>query len=191
VSRSRQTGRLLLTARDPQREPPTALLLHHLHRNGLLGPPLQGTGGEDFLIGQGFLQLITFMGCSPHLELEPQPDGGPFCHLRIDGPWPTPQLRYGRNTQGPRCVACRTRLPEWRGLLPLWLERPTEASVLCPRCGHSQRPLDLGWRKEAGFGRLFLVVEDVFPGEAVPVPALLQGLGRVTGGDWHYFYVRD
>jgi hypothetical protein len=191
VSSSRHTGHLLLAAADPEQEPPTAPLLDHLHRTGLLGPPLDAGGGQHFLIGQAFLQLITFMGCSPLLELEPPPDGGPFCHLRIDGPWPAPQLRHGRNTRGPRCAACRTRFADWRELLPRWLERPMETSVQCPRCGHYQRPLDLTWRREAGFGRWFLVVEDVFPGEAVPVPALLEGLAGVTGGAWHYFYVRD
>jgi hypothetical protein len=63
--------------------------------------------------------------------------------------------------------------------------------VVCPRCGHRQRPLELGWRRNAGFGRLFVAVEDIFPGEAVPVPSFLKGLAQATGVEWDYFYIRD
>jgi hypothetical protein len=51
--------------------------------------------------------------------------------------------------------------------------------------------MDLLWRQNAGFGRLFVTIEDIFPGEAVPVPGLLDGLRRATGTDWHYFYIQD
>jgi hypothetical protein len=46
------------------------------------------------------------------------------------------------------------------------------------------------WRKNAGFGRVFVTVEDVFPGEAVPVPTLLEGLRAASGVDWRYFYLQ-
>jgi len=190
VHPTRQTGRLLLAPATSGPVPGLLSLLDYLQRTGFLGPPLEELGDGAFRIGEAFLQLITFMGCSPHIELEPPPQGGPFCYVHIDGPWSEPLLRYGRNTQAPRCSACRSRITNWQRLLPAWLERPQDPLVDCPRCGRRQRPLDLGWRREASFGRLFIVVEEVFPGEAVPVPALLSGLEQTTGGLWQYFYVR-
>jgi len=188
---TRQTGQLLLALATSGSIPERAVLIDYLQRRGFLGSALEGMGGDAFRVGEAFLQLITFMGCSPHIELEPPPQGGPFCYVRIDGPWSEPLLRHGRNTQAPRCCACRARITDWQGLLPVWLERTQDPIVDCPRCDHRQRPLDLGWRRTAGFGRLFIVVEDVFPGEAVPVPALLANLERTMGGPWQYFYVRD
>ena len=48
--------------------------------------------------------------------------------------------------------------------------------------------MDLDWRRQAGCGRLLLEVTDVFPGEAVPVSALLRGLEGLGAGPWRYFY---
>jgi DNA-directed RNA polymerase subunit RPC12/RpoP len=165
--------------------------MDYLQGSGFLGSSLVNLGAAAFQVGEAFLQFITFMGCSPHIEMEPPPQGGPFCYVHIDGPWLRPLLRHGRNTQAPRCSACRGRITSWRELLPAWLERPQDPLIDCPRCGHRQCPLDLGWRREAGFGQLFIVVEDIFPGEAVPVPALLSNLKGMTASPWQYFYVRD
>lgn len=188
---NKQTGRLVLTP-DPaqpvtQREP----LLAYLHEVGFIGLPLNDTKTAAFLVGDGFLRLITFMGCSPNIELEPPMGGGSYCHVRLEGPWPKPRLLRGRNTQPPRCMHCRGRLSDWEQELDGWCEEPTRTNVLCVRCGRRQRPVDLLWRQNAGFGRLFVTVEDVFPGEAVPVPGLMQGLGQTTGSVWQYFYIRD
>jgi hypothetical protein len=34
-------------------------------------------------------------------------------------------------------------------------------------------------------------VEEVFPGEAVPTPALMSMLERISGFRWRVFYVQD
>ena len=172
--------------------PEFATLLTYLQDSQFIGMPLdEHCGAGSFRVGEAFLQLITFMGCSPYIELEPPANGGPFCYIRLEGPWVDPRLRYGHDTQGPRCHACRHRLPDWREFLTLWLAQPQAMIVECPRCGHKQRPLDLGWRREAGFGRLFIVVENIFPSEAAPVPRLLTGLERAIGIPWQYFYIRE
>lgn len=146
---------------------------------------------NSFLVGEAFLQLITFMGCSPNIELTPPSCGGPFCYIRIEGPWIEPRLLYGDKTQAPRCSTCRNRIITWRESLPLWLAQPQNLVAECQRCGHTQRPLDLSWRKDAGFGRLFVIVENVFPGEAIPVPKFLLELERTTGTFWKYFYAQN
>lgn len=185
-----QTGHLLLAPDPLEPMPPPAPVLACLREMGFAGRSLDDEKPDAFLVGEHFLQLITFMGCSPHIELEPPADGSPFCHLRIIGPLPDLQLMRGENTRPPSCVQCRGRLSLWREEVENWCAHPERADVLCPRCGHRQRPVDLGWRRNAGFGRLFVAVEDIFPGEAVPVPVLLQGLKRASGVNWSYFYIR-
>jgi hypothetical protein len=61
----------------------------------------------------------------------------------------------------------------------------------CAACGRLVPIRDLDWKQSAGFGRLFVQVEEVFPGEATPTPELMLLLARLTGGDWRYFYVQD
>lgn len=192
------TGCLMLVpGLSNEKVPEIMPLLDYLQHSGFISTSLmeQGTP-HSFLVGDAFLQILTFMGCSPHINLEPTTEDKKFCYVRIDGPWPLPELRYGQNTQMPRCCACKgrvmtTSLPEhsWHQWLPSWLADPYSYSITCTRCGQRQRPLDLNWRREAAFGHLFIVVENIFPGEAIPIPAFLAGLHNTTGVFWQYFYV--
>jgi hypothetical protein len=48
------------------------------------------------------------------------------------------------------------------------------------------------FRQSAGCGRFFLLLENIFPQEAIPSPALLDALKRACQGEpWHYFYQQD
>jgi DNA-directed RNA polymerase subunit RPC12/RpoP len=187
----KQTGRLVFAPVPADSLPDRARVVAYLQEKGIVGAPLKPAGDEAFLIGDGFLQQITFMGCSPHIELEPPADGGSFCHVRLTGPLPAPVLLHGVNTQPPRCAHCRKRLPDWRERLREWSQAPQKAHIVCPHCGREQNATTLGWRQSAGAGRLFIQVEDVFPGEAVPVSGFLLGLEKATGCAWQYFYIRD
>lgn len=175
-------GSLMLFPRDLSFEAPTLeALTKALGDAGLLGDPMAEEG--DFLAGEGFLRQITFMGCSPYIALEPPTDGhGAFCHLRLHGPFAEPQLRWGRNTRPPKCPACGLRISDWRDHLG------THA-VHCPSCGATSSLGDCEWRGNAGFGRCFVEVRNIFPGEAAPVEALLRRLEDLGGGPWGWFYV--
>lgn len=70
------TGRLLLRPRDPFLLPERALLTSVLADAGLLGAPLAGDD-DAFAVGERFLQLVTFAGCSVRIELSPAGDA-PF-----------------------------------------------------------------------------------------------------------------
>lgn len=170
---------------DPQ---PIIIKLQELN---FIGLPLHEVSTSQFLVGNKFLQWITFMGCSPYVELEPNTAGKPFCHVRIAGPWPYPRLCYGSNTKGPCCLKCRKRFLQWRATLDIWEKPAADTVISCAHCGHAQNPVDLNWRREAGLGQLFIMVENIFPGEAGPVSGLLPELKDITGGYWEYFYVVD
>lgn len=52
-------------------------------------------------------------------------------------------------------------------------------------------PWDWDWKGNAGFGRFFVQVEEIFPGEATPTTALTGVLEQATGAPWRHFYVQD
>lgn len=179
------TGRLVLTPVDPYFLPQDpAAILDRLRQLGLVDGALTETEGH-YLLGTRFMQLVTFMGCSPFIRLEPGEPEEPFCHLIVKEPTAEPKLLTGNNTRPPRCAACRKRLDDWR-------ERLAGRLVTCPHCGHQQDPATYDFRQTAGWGRLFLFIENIFPQEAIPSPELLDGLATASGGEpWHHFYQQD
>lgn len=50
-----------------------------LRQVGLLGASL---GEGRYAVGEAFLSLVCFLGCSPDIELEPQ-TGKAFCYLQL------------------------------------------------------------------------------------------------------------
>jgi hypothetical protein len=65
------------------------------------------------------------------------------------------------------------------------------AALACPGCGHGAPAHAWRWGRHGGAGRSFLVIEEVFPGEGKPLPALEAALGQLGLGAWKYFYVQD
>jgi hypothetical protein len=183
------TGSLLLYPADPAAEPPAAAAVAEaLAALGLVGDPLGSAGA--FRVGPEFLRHVTFLGCAPHLVLDPPPDGGTgFSHLVIAGPFATPRLVLGANAATPRCPGCRARFGDWRAAVAGWVEAPLAVSAHCAACGAAHRPADLDWRETAATGRLWVEVRNVFPGEAVPGDDLLRALGRLGAGSWRYAWV--
>jgi hypothetical protein len=186
------TGRLVLTPESPYQIPKDlAALIADLHEIGFISAPLVGSG-ERYLLGDNFMQLVTFMGCSPFIQLEPGAPEQPFCHFAIDGPSTRPRLLCGKNTTPPRCANCRKRLTEWHSTFEIWRQQAPGWQANCPHCGHAQDPATYDFRQSAGCGRLFLLLENIFPQEAIPAPALLDRLKTASGGHpWHYFYQQD
>jgi hypothetical protein len=186
---SMHTGRLVLTLSDPHLVPDAESLRARLTEQGFIGAPLRDET-TAFLAGDRFLALMTFAGCSVQIELTPPAHGGPFCHVRFAGPFARPRLLHGRNTRPPRCRACRAPLKDWLDFLsPTGEAAPPR--LPCPACGEEHPPWEWDWKEGAGYGRFFIQVEEVFPGEAVPAPELLRILQKAEGGNWRYFYTQD
>ncbi|MBK1699881.1 hypothetical protein [Thiococcus pfennigii] len=182
---ARHTGRLVLTPSDPRAAPDPVRLHDALTAVGLLGAPLGGPPGA-YRVGPSFLALITFAGCAVHVDTEARDEGaGPFTHVRLGGPLAEAQLRVGHNTRPPRCPTCRERLADWRAALD-----PGQP-LTCPGCATSAPACAWDWRAQAGCGRLFVDIEEVFPGEAVPTQALMGALEALGAGPWRHFYLQD
>jgi len=185
---SAHTGLLLLGPQDPFLLPEQAPLAARLSEAGLLGTPLEGRNNA-FAVGERFLQLVIFAGCSVRIEQLPTGEA-PLCNIRFTGPFRQPVFLSGRNTRPPRCRSCRGRLRNWREALSD-RNNAQPAPIICPVCGEASPPWGYDWKGQAGFGRLFIQIEEVFPGEATPAPALLGLLAGSSGCEWRHFYIQD
>ncbi len=161
--------------------PASVAQLHNaLSQRGFLGNSFSHDGVDAYLAGEDFLKHIIFLGCSPSVALTPE-DGDNFCYIRISGPHQTPQFVQGDNALQPRCPACRQSVRSWQ-------QHPYTDNFQCTECGHITQMAALDWRRQAGFGRLFIEIAGIFPQEAVPADQLLSVLEKATSVQWTYFY---
>lgn len=191
------TGRLLLAPVDPAQAPAREPLRLRLTQVGFLGAALEPLAEADeatpnaFALGEAFFDYVGFTGCAVKLDAVPGTAGPAGCHLRLDPPSAEPRFLHGRNTRPPRCPACRKTLAEWREAMKDWSWAKNEA-LACPACGSRRLAWQWDWRGHAGFARLALRIEEVFPGEAAILPALPSLLQQASDGlRWHWFAVQE
>jgi hypothetical protein len=139
---------------------------------GLLGEARQP---GEFLAGSEYLNLVTYLGCSPQISLG-EAEAATRIYLRE--PDAAPRLNAGANIKPPRCKACRQTIPL------------ADARLQLQTCPHCSQPLKLDWRRSAAFGRVFIEISNVYDSEAVPGEALLECLREATGMVWDYCYIR-
>lgn len=178
----------------------SAALLQQLEAIGLIGAAFRCQGETRYLAGERFLQLVTFLGCSPLIELEPPVDAdtreadcatGRFCHLRLALHRKDIRFRSSVRAPLPRCPRCRQPETRWPELLQHWETHPGHSHWTCTACGHAGRLYDLNFRRHAGFARGFIEIWGIYPSEAVPGEALLSALQAFGDGGWRHMYIRD
>ena len=177
----------------------TELLAGKLQAIGLIGPPREVQHDTFYPTGEHFLQLVTFLGCSPMIELEPPSDpvtlaadsaAGKFCHVFLSSA-ESLRFRSDPRTPAPRCPACHTTASDWQPLLQAWQNNPANGDWRCAHCEYTGHISGLGFRKSAGFGRTFVEIRGIYPSEAVPGEALLKALKSLTHGDWSTLYIKE
>ena len=178
-------SKLILTPAPTETIPDSDAILKQLSISGLIKEnPVTLKGETLYLPGERFLQLITFLGCSPFIRLEPENENdNKFSHLRLSQLHSEPVFRYGRNTTAPKCPRCGHKQNDWLTLIET-------SDNHCSHCGKPISAADLNWRQSAGWGRLFIEIWGVFPGEAVPSQELIRDL-TALGCRWDYFYIQD
>ncbi|MES9857586.1 MAG: hypothetical protein ABW166_13420 [Sedimenticola sp.] len=180
-------GNLVLHPADPTAAPPADALTQLMAGMGLIGN-LQPGEDHVYFTGERFLQLITFLGCSPFVRMEPKDeDDIDYCHIRLLPTSPSPQLLFDKNTRPPRCPHCNKGDGDW---LSHFSAEPMATAWKCPGCGQPLTQAQFKWRHQAGYSRLFVVIPGIFPNEAVPLPELLNKLAGM-GGEWDYFYTQE
>lgn len=135
---------------------------------------------QHYLAGDKFLDLITFMGCSPSIKFSPDNASNTFTFINLITTSDITALTSGQ-TQQPHCPACNKSESDWRNNI-------TATALQCSTCGKSSPPWHYNWRKSAGFGKVFVEITEIYPKEAIPQQALLDSLRHKTGLRWQYFY---
>ena len=168
-------------------------LLHTLARLDFISTDFLLDERTHYHTGPAFLDHISFLGCSPAIELaapaqdaEAAARAGRFCHLHLHEATKLPRLRI-RPGQRPRCRQCRTDI-EPESLLSL---NASSVTLTCPGCRRQIEPERLNWRQSGAIARIFLDIWSIHIAEAVPTDLLLQQLGHTTGGRWDFFYIED
>ena len=178
----------------------TAALVAALHSIGLIAAPLHHDEASGYRAGERFLQLITFLGCSPAIELEPPADpaerervcaSGSLCHVRLAPAENRLRFRAEAGLPAPRCPRCRKAEPRWQELIEQWRNDARESHWICRECGYCGRLFDLNFRKRGAFGHTFIEIWGIHAAEAVPGETLLTALGELSGCDWNYLYLRE
>lgn len=154
-------------------------------------PPGQDQDNQlRYLVGQQFLKYMTFLGCSPAIEIEPQENGSEdFCHIVISPVNEKMQFCADAAGKGPRCPHCRHEEKDWQYLVSKYHEN-ISTEYRCPECQQVTPLLKMNWRKSAVAARVFIDIYSVFPHEAVLADKVLQQLEQKSGVAWRYFYHR-
>ncbi len=193
--------KLLLCPVDPDcPATDTGALAGRLQALGFAGEAVHLEDATIYPTGEQFLQLLTFLGCSPAIELDLPEDAGTraqacdtgqVCHIRIDRSGDTLRFRADSRQAPPRCPACRQPVADWENCIEAWRSNPADNGWRCSHCDHRGRVFDLNFRKSAGFGHTFIEIWGIHPGEAVPVDALLDALEELGGCRWKTLYIND
>ncbi len=131
--------------------------------------------------GDNFVSLLTFMGCSPNIELEPQQDK-PFCYIEINTN-EKEKFYSGINIKAAVCPECKTRITH--------ISNPTDEKTHCPDCNSEIQTNSLNWRKTAFIAQSCIAIGNIYESEAIPNDKLLDALETVGKSKWKYAYIRE
>ena len=195
---SQQIHKLVLHPRDANFSLASwAGLISRLREMEILDKPLNNSIDNSlnkeqqsrFLVGERFLQYMTFMGCSPSVELTPPTDGSlDFCHIHFSEIYPESQFRCASQNVFARCPQCRKRINNWAQAVSIWSEDSSAINFNCDKCAEQVSLYQLGWKHTAGFARLFIDVVSIYPQEVIPTDQFFSLLESQTKAQWDYFY---
>ena len=171
---------LVLHATDPDWTPDNPeTLINFLQQAGLAGE-LLNKDENSFLVGEKFLDHISFMGCSPNIKLENENGDGKFTFIRTTTTATITSLT-GKHSFAPHCPHCEKSEKNWRELLK-------DNQLECSHCQTNSDAWLFNWRKSAGFARCFIEIMDIYPKEAIPQPSFLNSLEKSFQVPWEYFF---
>ena len=141
---------------------------------------------NHFLPGDNFLSQITFLGCSPNINLIPT-EGESHCYISfLDQSEQANCLGYTSNCN-PKCPSCTKRIADWK--VNNWNKAGLHCT--CDKCGTQSLYAELIWKNECIYGTSGFVINHIYPHEAVPTEQLLDHLKSVTGNEWAYAYANN
>lgn len=140
----------------------------------------------QYLAGEKFLSLLTFLGCSPNINLLPL-ENESHCYITLITPSAGTQLLGYTNTARPKCPNCTKRINNWQ--TADWTQANKQCT--CDKCQTITDYAKLNWKHECGFARGGFEVSYIYPHEAVPTEQLLNGLKLLSNFEWTYCYANN
>lgn len=141
---------------------------------------------NHYLPGDHFLSLLTFLGCSPNINLAPT-DSEDHCYISFIQKSEEIQCLGFTNTVNPKCPNCKKRIANWK--TENW--NRTGEICQCDKCLTNTLYAKLNWKQEAGFGRCGFEISHIYPHEAVPTDQLLNALQDISDFKWSYCYTNN
>lgn len=139
-----------------------------------------------FQIGDKFLQQMTFLGCSPNIELAPNGDQA-YVYVEIPATSSEITFQSGKNIKFPRCPSCKDTL---KTIASDIAAAKDSSKLSCPACQGEIDAMKFNWRKSAFFGKSQIIIGNIYDAEAVPNENLLSYLSKLTSDTWKYSYIR-
>ena len=138
---------------------------------------------NHYLPGEKFLSLITFLGCSPNINLFPV-ENETHCFISLLEQTSEAQCLGYTSTVNPKCPNCKKRIADWK------TENWNKAGEICScdKCNTQTPYAELNWKHECGFSRGGFEIAHIYPHEAVPTEQLLNKLEKATSFKWNYCY---
>lgn len=141
---------------------------------------------NHYLPGEKFLSLITFLGCSPNINLFPVENEN-HCFISLLEQTSQAQCLGYTSTVNPKCPNCKKRIADWK------TENWNKAGEICccDKCTTQTPYAELNWKQECGFSRCGFEIAHIYPHEAVPTEQLLDMLKKETEFKWNYCYANN
>ena len=145
-------------------------------------------GADCYKTGDAYLQFVTYLGCAPVLSYIDDENSG--YNLTFISLINSRQMLfdYCSPKPPPRCPNCGHGLRDWQPVIHQWQQQPDNNRWQCTQCHRDIEITRLKWRKNAGFGHVFLQLHGIQEQLAVPNEGLLSTLEQTTNTKWHYFY---
>ena len=136
---------------------------------------------KRYATGNGFVSLLTFMGCSPNIELEPQ-DDKPYCYIEINT---DEKVKFfsGINLKAAVCPECKVKITQ--------ISNPTNEKSICSNCNNEFQISFLNWCKTAFIAKSCIAIGNIYESEAIPNDQLLDALEKISQSKWKYAYIRE
>jgi len=181
------TPRLILHPVDHQYIPDNnSPILESLKAVQFINPSIHDSG--TYLAGNEFINLLSFLGCSPDIILSPD-NGDKFCSISIPETHDDITLLGYTSMIVPGCPVCNHKVVDWKQHFHQW--KKGDYIYHCTECQTGTPVPRLKWRQEAGYGRFCITISHIHPHEAVPSEKLLSTLQQTCNTDWTYFYANN
>jgi hypothetical protein len=140
-------------------------------------------------VGEQFLHYLTFMGCSPSVELTPPTDGSlDFRHIHFSEITPETRFRCASQNVFARYPQCRKRISNWTQAVSIWSKDSSAVNFTCDKCPEQVSLYQLGERHTVGFARMFIDIYSIYTQEGIPTDQFLFLLETQAGAQWDYLF---